>query len=87
MLSYINKRVRHFIYSIFTRFNRLVERRANAFWYNYPIDKHQSGSREEFLRLANEVRMNKYPQIDEYEMQTDFAIDQDWLHCWEKTPN
>jgi len=80
VLTNIKSKARYFLASRFTKLRRFFDYRFNAFWFDYPFGKRQWASRKEYLQLAKEVRFNKYSQIDEYEQQTGFAIDQEWLH-------
>jgi hypothetical protein len=57
-----------------------LERKSNAIWFDYPFGKQPLASREKYMQLAKQVRLNEYKQINKYEQQTGYAIDQEWLH-------
>jgi hypothetical protein len=57
-----------------------MEQKTNAYWYNHPFGKEPKASREKYLKLAEEVRVKEYPQINKYEKQIGHSIDSEWLH-------
>ena len=59
---------------------RRLENFSNARWYDFPFGEEPLASREEYLRLAAEVREQSYPEVEAYEQEVGYAISPDWLH-------
>lgn len=57
-----------------------LERLSSFHWHDWPFGRNPLASKEDYLRLAGEVRIQTYPEINEYEKETAFAIDPEWLH-------
>lgn len=51
----------------------------NARWYDFPLGNEVRATRDEYLELAEKVKSKQYPEIDNYEKTTGFAIDKKWL--------
>ena len=80
MLNSLSYRFRSIVSHKLTPVRRKLEHLANAHWHDWPFGREPSASKEEYLRLAKEVRKLTFPEIDEYEQKTGFAICAEWLH-------
>jgi predicted O-methyltransferase YrrM len=60
-------------------FAAAFDRLGNARWYNYPLGRAPRGSREEYLRLAEETAAQRFPQIDAFEAARGYAVSAEWL--------
>jgi len=58
----------------------MMEWLFNSYWFDYPFGKTPKATRGCYLKLAEKTRDNCYPEIDEYEIQTNFSISEEWLH-------
>jgi Methyltransferase domain len=58
----------------------IFDRLGNARWYNYPLGRSATGTREAYLRLAAEARAQSFPVMDEFERRMGFALDAAWMH-------
>jgi len=72
--------------SIFIRLNNIINplihslnKFSNYIWFNFPFGKKPMGSKEDYLKLAEETKKNIYPEIDDYENHVGIAIDKIWL--------
>ena len=43
-----------------------------------PFQK-SSGDKEKFIKLASEASEEIYPEVDDFELQTGFRIEQEWI--------
>ena len=57
--------------SLFIRLNKIfnplihsLNKLSNYIWFNYPFGKKIMGSKEDYLKLAEETKTNTYPEID-----------------------
>ena len=80
MLISIKRNIDHFFASRLIGIRKYLEYKSSAFWFDYPFGKQRYASKEEYLRLAKEVRLTDYPEVNEYEQKAGYAIDQEWLH-------
>jgi predicted O-methyltransferase YrrM len=80
VLISIKRKINNFFASRLTGVRKYLEYKSSAFWFDYPFGKQPRASIEEYFRLAKEVRLNDYPEIDEYEQKTGYFIDREWLH-------
>ena len=80
MLNSLSNRLRSIVSRKLTPVRRKLEYLTNAHWHDWPFGHEPSASKEEYLRLAKEVRKLIFPEIDEYEQKTGFAICAEWLH-------
>jgi predicted O-methyltransferase YrrM len=74
------QRLKKFLSRKFTPLLRILDHQTNSFWYDWPFGQEPHASKEEYLRLALEVRNKIYPEIENYEKQTTFAINENWLY-------
>lgn len=58
-----------------------LDRVADRHWNSSPLAARPVAAREEYLRLAEEVRARRYPEIDAYEREAGYAVDPEWLHA------
>lgn len=72
--------------SLFIRFINLIKPLrlslngiSDYIWYNYPFGNKPSGSKEDYLKLAEHVKTQKYPEINAYEENLGISIDFSWL--------
>ena len=49
-------------------------------WNNFPFGSMPQASREEYINRAEIAKINKYPEIDKYENQVGFSVDEEWFH-------
>ena len=80
MLNSLSNRPRSKVSRKLTSVRRKLECLTNAHWHGWPFGHESSASKEEYLRLAKKVRKLTFPEIDEYEQKTGFAICAVWLH-------
>ena len=80
MLNSLSNRLRSIVSRKLISVLRKLECLTNAQWHGWPFGHEPSASKEEYLRLAKEVRKLTFPEIDEYEQKTGFAICAEWLH-------
>lgn len=57
-----------------------LDRVADRHWNAAPLATQPLVGRDEYLRMAREVRAREYPEIDAYERRAGYAIDPEWLH-------
>jgi hypothetical protein len=57
-----------------------LDRVADRHWNSSPLADRPVAGRDEYLRLAEEVKARQYPEIDAYERETGYAVDPGWLH-------
>ena len=57
-----------------------IDRMVNNQWYNSPFGKEPLASKDIYRSLAAEASSKQYPEIDSYENELGYAIDQEWLH-------
>lgn len=60
---------------IFYKFDKIF----NYIWYDYPFGKKPFGNKEIYLNLAKNARLIKYPEVENFEKENGFSINQDWL--------
>jgi hypothetical protein len=58
---------------------RLLERLTNAPWYDWPFGRIPNGTEEEYMCLAAQIKDQKYPEIEEYEKNKKYTVNQQWL--------
>ena len=59
---------------------RKIEHLASLHWNDWPFGRRPLTTKEEYIRLSNEVSKRTYPEIDNYEKNMGVAIDTEWLH-------
>ena len=75
----IKTKFNRFFATKITGFRRLIELKSNKFWFNYPFGEKVQASHEEYLQLASKVKLEEYPQIDDYEKKIGYKVDIKWL--------
>lgn len=58
----------------------IVRKFAFKRWNNMPFGKEIRASRNEYLKIAEIARNKNYSEVDDFEKETGFRIDQDWYH-------
>jgi predicted O-methyltransferase YrrM len=58
-----------------------LDRIADRHWSAAPLVARPAAGRDEYLRLADEVKARRYPEIDAYEREAGYAVDPAWLHA------
>lgn len=59
--------------------NLIINYISNFIWYNYPFGYRPLGSENDYLKLSQITKNQKYPEIDIYEKSKGIAIDKGWL--------
>lgn len=59
---------------------KYIETLVNNRWNNYPYGRKPWASRECYLELAANARKQQYLEIEEFEAQQGFSIEEEWLH-------
>ena len=80
MLHSLSNRLLNIVSRKLTPVRRKLEYLNNAHWHDWPFGHEPRASKDEYIRLAKEVRKLTYPEIDKYEQKMGFAIDTEWLH-------
>ena len=52
---------------------------VDAKWSIDPFGKELFGTKEEYLKLFEEIKDKPYPEIDSFELELGFSIDKDFL--------
>jgi Methyltransferase domain len=60
--------------------HRAIENFVYAPWFDNPICSQRLVSRDAYVELARDAIRRCYPEIDAFERETGFSIDQEWLH-------
>ena len=65
---------------IFYKLYHIIDHKENNKWYNYPFGKNPIGTSAEYDSLAKSTFKKSYPEIDNFERECGYAIDQEWLN-------
>lgn len=71
---------RLFFHGVASRMLGPVDRIANSPFYHYPFGRKPLGDPERYRQLWDEAKAEHYDEICEFERQSGYAVDQQWLH-------
>ena len=57
----------------------LLDKILNFVWFNYPFGNNPKGTERDYLKLAEDVKRQNYPEIDAYEKDKGVEIEKTWL--------
>ena len=65
-------------------YENFYQETRNIFFYfknkYFPFGLKKNGTEKEYINIYNEAKQNIYENIDQYEKETNFKIDESWLN-------
>ncbi len=74
------QRARNMVQKLATSLVEPIDRRAYAPFYNMPFGNQPKASAQAYTDIWNRAREQSWDVVDQYEQQSGFAIDSDWMH-------
>ena len=68
------------IYKQLAKITYYLQEYFNSVWYVYPFGREPKASLKHYLKLAEEASQKIYPEVDKFELQTGYTIQNNWLN-------
>ena len=79
LIQILRSKIYFFKFNLIRYFRNVLEKTAIKQWNNYPLGKKIHSDKNTYIQLAESIKNDHYPEIDEYEKVQGYKIQNHWL--------